>query len=160
MIAILLISVIFGIIKGFVRELLSLAFFILAVFLSFLFYSEVGELYIGSLKDRQVANFAAFLTIFVVVLIIGTIVTYMAKKIFTIGPLKGIDMILGGVFGFVRGLLIVCVIVFALVRFTVNDNLIIHSRLSPYVMKAIDVFFDFVPEKYKGYLDMIRETDP
>lgn len=160
MIAILLLSVLFGILKGFVRELLSLAFFIIAVVLAFLFYSEVGELFIGSMKDRDVANFTGFLTIFVIVLIIGSLVTYFAKKIFTVGPLKSIDMILGGVFGFVRGVLVACIIVFALIAFPVNDNLIIHSRLSPYVMKAIDVFFNLLPAKYKGQLDLIRRTVP
>ncbi|MCP5051731.1 MAG: CvpA family protein, partial [bacterium] len=82
---ILFASIMFGIIKGFIRELFSLAFFIIAVVLSFLFYYEVGSLY--SIKSRDVANFAGFITIFVVILIVGSLVTYFTKKVFTIGPL-------------------------------------------------------------------------
>lgn len=149
LIVIVSLSILFGIIKGFIRELLSLAFFILAVVLAFLFYHEVGDMFMSSVKSRDISNFAGFITIFVVVLIIGTVITYFAKKVFTIGPLKGVDKIMGGVFGLLRGILISAIIVFALVAFPVNDNLILKSGLAPYVMKTIDVFFNFLPEKYR-----------
>lgn len=149
LIVIVSLSILFGIIKGFIRELLSLAFFIMAVVLAFLFYHEVGDMFMSSVKSRDISNFAGFITIFVVVLIIGTVITYFAKKVFTIGPLKGVDKIMGGVFGLLRGILISAIIVFALVAFPVNDNLILKSGLAPYVMKTIDVFFNFLPEKYR-----------
>ncbi|MCP5047305.1 MAG: CvpA family protein [bacterium] len=150
---ILFVSIMFGIIKGFSRELFSLAFFIIAVVLSFLFYYEVGSLY--SIKSRDVANFAGFITIFVVILIVGSLVTYFTKKVFTFGPLKSIDMIMGGVFGLVRGILIVSIIVFALISFPVSDNLILNSRLSPYVMKSIDVFFGLLPAKFQKKVKLV-----
>jgi membrane protein required for colicin V production len=154
---ILFLSVMFGIIKGFIRELLSLAFFIIAVVLSFLFYHEVGGLYMKSIKSRDISNFAGFISIFVVVLIIGAIVTYVTKKVFTIGPLKSIDMIMGGVFGLVRGILISAIIVFALISFSVNDNLILKSRLSPYVMKTIDVFYRLLPVKFQKKVKFVKQ---
>ncbi|NIM17875.1 MAG: hypothetical protein GTO45_38360 [Candidatus Aminicenantes bacterium] len=155
-IVILTVSILFGILKGFIRELFSLVFFIVAVVLSFLFYSEVGNLFMPQIKNRDISNFVGFITIFVVVLIIGAVVTYFLKKIFTIGPLKTIDVILGGVFGLLRGILISSIILFALVAFPVNDNLIIKSQLSPYLMKTIDVFFSFLPEKYKEKVKFIK----
>jgi membrane protein required for colicin V production len=139
----------FGIIKGFIRELFSLAFFLIAVVLAFLFYHDVGNLFIKSIKSRDVANFTGFILIFVVVLIVGSIVTYMVKKVFTVGPLKSIDMILGGVFGLIRGILISSIIVFALISFPVNDNLVLKSRLSPFVIKTIDVFLGFLPVRFQ-----------
>jgi membrane protein required for colicin V production len=155
-IIILLISILLGIIKGFIRELFSLAFFIIAVVLSFLFYHEMGSIYVPHLQNRDVSNFAGFITIFVAVLVIGAVVTYFVKKIFTIGPLKSIDMILGGLFGLVRGVLISAVILIALVAFPVNDNLVLQSRLSPYLMKTIDVFFDLLPGKYREKIEHIK----
>lgn len=153
---IIFLSIMFGIIKGFIREMLSLAFFIIAVVLSFLFYSEVGTLLIKDITNKDVANFAGFILIFVFVLIIGSLVTYFTKKVFTIGPLKSIDMILGGVFGLVRGILISAIIVFALISFPIDDNLILKSRLSPYVMKTIDVFFGLLPIKFQQKLKHVK----
>ena len=158
LVIILALSILFGILKGFIRELFSLAFFIIAVVLAFLFYYEVGDIYMSGFKNRDVSNFAGFITIFVLVLIIGAVVTYLVKKIFTIGPLKAIDMILGGVFGLLRGILILSIIVFALIVFPVNDNLVVNSRLSPYVIKSIDVFIHFLPAKYKEKIDIIKKS--
>ena len=153
-------SILFGIIKGFIRELFSLAFFIIGVILSFLFYNDVGKIYLPHLKNRDVANFAGFITIFVLVLVLGTIVTYVIKKIFTIGPLKGIDMIFGGVFGLIRGVLICAIIVFALIVFPVNDKLIVESRLSPYLLSTIEVVIHFLPAKYKEKIDSLKTGKP
>jgi len=149
MLIVLSLSIIFGIIKGFIRELLSLAFFIIAVVLAALYYSDVGKWLGDPVKDKDIANFIGFILIFTTVLIIGTLITYFTKSIFTIGPLKSIDKILGGLFGLVRGILIASIIVFALVAFPVNDSLVLNSRLSPYIMKTIDVVMNFVPLKYR-----------
>lgn len=158
MITILALSILFGILKGFIRELFSLAFFIIAVVLAFLFYQEVGDIYISNLKNRDISNFAGFITIFVLVLILGAVITYLVKKVFNIGPLKAIDMILGGVFGLVRGILIASIIVFALIVFPISESLVKKSCMSPYVMKSIDIFIDFLPAKYKEKIEIIKKS--
>ncbi len=155
-IVIMAVSILFGILKGFIRELFSLVFFIVAVVLSFLFYSEVGSLFMPQIKNRDISNFVGFITIFVVVLVIGAVVTYFIKKIFAIGPLKTIDVILGGVFGLLRGVLISSILLFALVAFPVDDNLVMKSQLSPYLLKTADVFFGFLPETYKEKVKFIK----
>ncbi len=149
---ILFLSIMFGILKGFIRELLSLAFFIIAVVLAFLFYHEIGNFFMTSIKSRDMANFVGFIAIFVVVLIVGAIVTYFTKKVFNFGPLIAIDMILGGVFGLIRGILIGSIIVFSLLTFPVNDNLLTKSRLTPYAIKTIDIIFQVLPVKYQKRL--------
>jgi membrane protein required for colicin V production len=158
LVIILGLSILLGILKGFIRELFSLAFFIIAVVLSFLFYYAVGGIYMSGFMNRDVSNFAGFITIFVLVLIVGTVVTYFVKKIFTIGPLKAIDMILGGLFGLLRGILIASIIVLALIVFPINDNLIVKSKLSPYVIKSIEVFVHFLPAKYKEKIEIIKKS--
>ena len=107
---IIFLSILFGVIKGFIRELFSLAFFIIAVVLSFLFYHDIGSVLKKYLKDRDVSNFVGFIIIFVFILIIGSFVTYFLKKMFVLGPLKSVDRILGGVFGLARGVLISAIV--------------------------------------------------
>ena len=153
---ILFLSVMFGIIKGFIRELFSLAFFIIAAVLSFLFYREVGSLLLKNVKNKDVANFAGFITVFVVVLIVGSFITYFIKRVVAVGPIKSMDKILGGVFGLLRGILISSIIIFALISFPINDNLILKSRISPYVMKSVDIFFDLLPVKFKEKIETLN----
>jgi membrane protein required for colicin V production len=155
-IIVLFMSIFFGILKGLVRELLSLAFFAIAVALAFLFYNDVGTMLLKYISDKEVAKFTGFIVIFTTVLIIGSIVTYYVKKVFVVGPLKPIDRILGGVFGLLRGILISGVIVFGLIAFPVNDKLVLKSQLSPYVMKTIDVFYKLLPGKYQEKIKFIK----
>lgn len=152
--AIVILSTLFGIIKGFIRELFSLAFFIIALILSFLYYSDVGTIYSKYLSEN-IAHFAGFVTIFVAVLVVGTLVTYFIKKIFILGPLKTIDRIFGGVFGLVRGMLIAALIVFVMIAFQINDSLVRKSRLAPFVLETIRVVFNLTPEKFKEKKDAI-----
>ncbi|MCK5057121.1 MAG: CvpA family protein [Candidatus Aminicenantes bacterium] len=151
---IVILSTLFGIIKGFIRELFSLAFFVIALILSFLYYSDVGTIY-GKYLSENIANFAGFVTIFVSVLVVGTLVTFFIKKMFILGPLKTIDRVFGGVFGLVRGILITALIMFVMVAFQINDNLVHKSRLSPFVLDTIRVVFNLTPEKFEEKKDAI-----
>ncbi len=150
-------SIILGIIKGFIRELFSLAFFIIAVILSFLFYADLGDVFVKHIKNRDVANFAAFAAIFVVVLIVGSLVTYSLKKLFVIGPLKSIDRILGGAFGLVRGILICGIFIFGLIVFPIHDKLVKESQVCPYIMKTVDVFLNLLPENFREKIDIFYQ---
>lgn len=150
-------SILFGVIKGFIREIFSLVFLVLAVIISFLFYYEAGTFLMKYIDSRDVANFAGFIGIFTIILIIGAVVTYFVKKVLTIGPLKSVDRILGGVFGLIRGILISGVIVFALLAFPTNDNLLVKSRLTPYIVSVIDVFLKLMPEDVRKEIDSFND---
>lgn len=149
---VVLVSILLGVIKGFVRELFSLAFLILSVILAFLFYHDVGSWLLGSLKDREVANFVAFILIFIVFLIVGSVITYLVKKLVVIGPLKSVDRILGGTFGLVRGILISAVIIFGLVSFSIKKDLVAESTFSPFILKSVKVFVQLLPKNFKDKL--------
>lgn len=156
---IIILSILLGVIKGLIRELFSLAFFVIAVVLSFLFYNEMGALLSKSIKNENLANFVGFLIIFTVVLITGSAVTYIIKKVFIIGPLKTVDRFFGGVFGLIRGILISAVILFGLVVFPVNNQWVAKSTLSPYIIGTISVFIGLLPDEVKAKLKYIRIDD-
>ncbi len=154
---VILLSILFGVLRGFIRELFSMVFLIIAVVLSFLFYRDAGNLFMKYIDDRDISNFAGFLSIFVVVLIIGSLVTYFIKKILIHGPLKSVDRILGGVFGLLRGILISGIIVFALIAFSVNDNLLLKSKLSPYVKSSIEIFLKLLPDNVREKFNLFNK---
>lgn len=153
------VSVILGMIKGLVRELFSLAFFVIAVILAFLFYSDLGQVLFKSVQNQDIANFAAFVCIFVAILIVGSIITYAIKKLFVIGPLKSVDRIMGGLFGMLRGFLLSGILVFLLIVFPVRDTLIKESGLCPFIMKTFNIFMEALPDEYRQKIDVFFNDD-
>jgi len=152
-IAIILVSMVMGVVKGLVRELLSLAFFVLAVVLSFLYFRDLGLRFSSSIHNREIANMVAFGAIFVGVLLVGALVTWAARKIFSVGPLRSMDRILGGAFGCIRGLLISGIVVFLLVVFPVNERITQESRLSPILLRTVNLVLRAVPDEYRQQIN-------
>jgi membrane protein required for colicin V production len=153
------ISMLLGMIKGFIRELFSLVFLIIAGVLAFLFYQDVGNWLMKILKNKDAANFAGFVVIFTGVLIVGAFITYAIKKIFTFGPLRAVDRILGGVFGLVRGILISGVIVLMLLAFPVKDDLLVKSKIAPYLESTIKVVMKLFPQNVTEKMKFIDRID-
>ena len=111
------VSILIGILRGFVKELMSIIFMILAVVLSILFYKEAGLFFNGFISNPEVANFTGFIAVFIAILIAGSIITFFLRKLIVIGPLRSIDRILGALFGFVRSALICSIILFGILAF-------------------------------------------
>ena len=107
--AVILVSVLVGIMRGFIKESLSLITWILAVWLGTTFCVEAGEflsqyINIPNPKFRMSAGFAL---VFIGTLFAGAIIGYAIIKLFVHGPIKGIDRVLGVGFGALRGAAIV-----------------------------------------------------
>jgi uncharacterized membrane protein required for colicin V production len=67
-----------------------------------------------------------------------------------------VDRILGGVFGLLRGMLISGIIVFGLIAFPVNDDLLLKSKLSPYVISTVEVFLKLLPAHARKKLNFLN----
>lgn len=110
--AIILISIIISIFRGFIKEAFSLVSWILAIWLGITFCVHAGEfihqyIEIPTPKFREWAGFAA---IFICTLFVFSLLSYVISRLLIRGPIKGVDRVLGIGFGFLRG----CAIVVAL----------------------------------------------
>jgi len=144
------VSILIGILRGFVNELLSIIFLILAVVLSILFYKETGNLLKGIINDQEIANFAGFIVIFIGILIGGSLITFFLRKIIVIGPLKSVDRLLGALFGFLRATLICSILLFGILAFPGDKKGIVSkSQFAPQVFKVIKVIMGFIPENFR-----------
>lgn len=111
MIVVLVAFIITGALRGFVLELLSLVLWPLAAFVAWLF-ADQGAVYFKSLvSDPQLRVVAAFVSVFLVVFIIGSIIVYLIHKAL---PLRGMfrkpNVVLGGLVGFVRGAIVILIV--------------------------------------------------
>lgn len=109
-IAIIGLSVLTGLIRGFVKELIALAVWILAFWLAFHYSQDLDPWLQKYIQDKTARTVTAFILILISTLIAGGIVNAMLSFILKRSGLSGTDRILGMGFGFIRGVFIVALI--------------------------------------------------
>jgi membrane protein required for colicin V production len=103
-----------GIWRGFVKEALSLLTLLVAIWLAWRFAALVAPKLSNWAADQDVRIWIARGIIFALALIVGALVSWLARQLIRHTGLSGVDRMLGAVFGFARGVLIVGLLVLAL----------------------------------------------
>jgi len=158
-ILILFFSVFFGLFRGLVRELFSLIFLIAALVVAFFYYQEAGLLLNGWIDNRDLANFAGFLLVLVLVAAAGSLITHLIGKYLVVGPLKAMDRLLGAVFGLLRGVLLAGLVIYSFLVFPLNQELLNHSQLAPHLVRVIIVGIKVLPPSVRDRLKVIKFYD-
>jgi membrane protein required for colicin V production len=108
LVAIVGISLLFGAIRGFLRESVALLGWLVGLWLAWHHADEVMPFLGGALAGTElqvwVARLIILLAVIVVAWLIGSLLGYLVQRS---GLTLGLDRILGGVFGLVRGAVIV-----------------------------------------------------
>jgi len=110
--AIIGLSVFFSIMRGMVREVLSLAGWVLAFFVAKTYTLELAPLLPKAIPTETLQYLAAFVILFLATLLISALLSIALSQIFKTVGLGWLDSVLGGFFGTLRGILIVGVLVF------------------------------------------------
>ncbi len=111
-IAIIILSAILSIVRGFVREALSLAGWILAFWVALSFGRDLAVMLDGRIEDPSVRVVLAFVALFLAALLLTALVNVLAGQLVDKTGLSGTDRILGVVFGTIRGAVIVAILVY------------------------------------------------
>jgi membrane protein required for colicin V production len=145
-VGIIAISALIGIFRGLIKEALSLASWFAAIIAGTLFSGQLADLMDNMINNDSLRRIAAFAILFIVVIFTGTIVSNLISKLTEAAGLKGADRILGGMFGVLRGMIIVLVIVFIGTQFDLSQVWFDSSILVPHAVAMIDYlqgFFGF-----------------
>ena len=110
---IVFISVLISITRGVVREVVSLLGWIIAFFIASHYAANFEPLLPQTIEDGSLRMLIVFVMTFFVVLIVVMVISLLLSKLVSSVGLGLIDRILGAVFGFARGMLIVLFIVIA-----------------------------------------------
>ncbi|KLU16757.1 MULTISPECIES: colicin V production protein [Xenorhabdus] len=144
-IAIIGFSALVSLIRGFVREALSLMTWGCAFFVASHFYTYLAA-YFTRLEDELVRNGIAIAILFIATLIIGAVVNYVIGSLVQRTGLSGTDRVLGICFGALRGVLVVSAILFIADSFTPlpKSQDWQQSQLIPQFSQIIRWFFDYL----------------
>src|SRR5580693_1265461 len=138
--------------KGLSREIIGLVSVVLALLLGIWFYGTAAAFIQPHVSSRTAANLGGFLLVFVAVLLLGHLVSYVVGKFLKVTGLSIVDHLLGAGFGAARGVLIVVALLMGVMAFADTNHppaAVVHSRLAPYVAGAAQLFADVAPHELK-----------
>ncbi len=107
--AILLLSAVFGLARGFAREVFGLAAWVLAVLGTIRAYPLIAPTTRRVIENGQIADAVSYALGFIVLLIVLSVLADLAGRAVRATPFGGVDRALGVAFGLVRGAAIVVV---------------------------------------------------
>jgi len=110
-IAILVVSAGISVLRGFLREAISLLGWVFAFWLALTFADDVSGLFARYVSQPSIRHALAFFTIVVATLVITAIVMYFVRLVIDKTEITGTDRALGIVFGIARGIVIVAILV-------------------------------------------------
>jgi membrane protein required for colicin V production len=121
-IVVVLVSALLAMVRGFVREVLSVASWVIAAVAAYYVYPALKDvIYPSPITDETLATIIAIGVIFIIVLIIATYITMRIADYVIDSRVGAIDRILGLLFGAARGLLLL-VIAFTLFIWLVPEQ--------------------------------------
>jgi membrane protein required for colicin V production len=132
-IAVLAISTLMSLRRGFLKEALSLGTWIAAFVVARQFHGPMDQLLETQIVDSLMRSIAAFAALFVGTLLVGAALGFLLGALINSTGLSSTDRVLGMVFGFARGALIVTVVI-GLLNLTplVNDSWYTTASLVPH----------------------------
>ena len=111
---IIAISGLISLVRGFVKEAMSLVIWVAAFVVAMTFSEAASALLVNLIELASLRQLAAWSGLFVATLLVGAALNFLLGKLVTSTGLGGTDRTLGLVFGVFRGLIVVLALVIAL----------------------------------------------
>ena len=134
-------SLILGIVRGLIREVLSLVSWILAAWLSYRYGLILGDSLDSVIKNPTLSAVIGSVVVFAGVLIALTLVSSLLNRVFKKAGLSLADRFFGGIFGVARGVAVITVLLIAF-RLTPipEQDWYIRAQLIPYFNPLVNSF--------------------
>lgn len=155
-VAVFLISILIGVIRGFAREILNILTWALAFGLAWLFGDMVAGMLTGQISEPAVRIACAYAALFIGGLLIGAILTHLLTEWIRGSVLDGIDRTIGGGIGFIRAVLIVSLFLICAGTMGAKQDRWWHqSMIIPHIEWLADGLRTLIPERW---LDKLKPT--
>jgi membrane protein required for colicin V production len=162
--AVLLVSVLQAASAGFFQEACGIAGLVFGYVLAAWQYRRLVEWASPDLKSPWLGEIAAFLVIFLAVMIVAGIAGRIARWIMREAGLSFVDRVLGGALGLLRGGLLVAVVLMSMAAFTPTSRFLAGSELAPYFLVVGRAAIWVAPSDLRGRfyqgLDLLHRQPP
>lgn len=108
---VIVLSALFGLLRGFMQESISLAKWIIATWIAATFAPKLAPLLPAAIESEAVRQAISFASLFIVIFILGTVIAHLVSRILIKTGLTSLDRVLGLGFGVLRGGLIIIIFV-------------------------------------------------
>lgn len=154
----IILGFVFGLFKGLIRELTSLAAIVLGIFGAKLFEPQVSRLLL-SWFDMQpgIAQAVSYLMLFVAIVVLLLIVANILDKLFSAIALGGLNKFLGGIFGALKFALVVSVLLNVFDTFDKRFGFIKEETKS--TSFAYEAMLGFGPKLWDEAKDILFEPE-
>jgi membrane protein required for colicin V production len=148
LIALIVISCVAGVLRGLLREVIALLTWIAAVWLAWHYAAVLEPRLGGALANEGVRAWAARTIIFLAVVLIGTGIGALVGHLVRLSLFSGTDRFFGGIFGFLRALVMIGLFVMLCHALRLNGEPWWRgSTLIPYGERAANVLRGMVGER-------------
>ena len=144
---IVLLSAVISVLRGFVKEAVSLVTWILAFWVSATFGGKLATLLPEAISNAQLRVAVSFVALFLATLLVGGLANFLLGTFVSRSGLSGTDRTLGVVFGVLRGVVVVAVLVLLAGLTTITSNTAwTDSMLVDYFQIVALWIRDYLPE--------------
>lgn len=159
-IGIVLLSTLISLIRGFIKEAISLATWILAAWVALRYTPFVADMLTETVDIPSVRIGIAALVLFIATLIAGALANYIVGQFVEKTGFSGTDRTLGAVFGVLRGVLVVAlIVVLAGLTPIPQDPWWRSSALLPVFQEKITAYKVYLPEGIAENFDFTRGAE-
>lgn len=153
-IILIVLSAIIGLIRGFVKEALSLATWVAAFAFALIYVKPLAEALPFAVQSEVARMGIAFAIIFFSVLVIGAIINHLLSSAVSSIGLGGVDHVLGGAFGVLRGGLIITLLVILMgLTALPAQSWWKESQLIPWFEDSAEWLRSVIPPDFAAYLE-------
>jgi membrane protein required for colicin V production len=147
---VIVLSVVMAIAEGFFHQAFGLAGLVVGYLLAAWQYRRLAEWFSPQLKSPWLAEIAAFVTIFLAVVIVAGIAGRITRWVMKEAGLSLFDRVLGGLLGLLKGTLFIAVILMGMTAFTPTSKLLEGSQLASYFLVVGRAAIWLAPSQLRG----------
>lgn len=160
-IVVLAISTILGLIRGMVREILSLVGLGASIYLAFTFSDSLSKNYLSQfLENPRISYIVTFVLIIVATLFVVTLINLLFSQLLRASGLSLFNRFFGAIFGALRGAVIcsILVMILAFIPGITSKPWWQESTLAPTFQRLTQATFKYLPKEINDYFESAKET--
>ncbi|MCC2639044.1 MAG: cvpA [Moraxellaceae bacterium] len=120
--ALIAISTLFGVFRGFTREAFAVAGWVAAYIVARVFHPTLDLMLVDVITTPSLRMATAWGGLFITTLLLAALAGYMVRSLMEAAGISSVDRLLGGVFGLVRGAILVLALLVMLAPALSRDN--------------------------------------